>query len=395
MANPEHVAKLLEGVEAWNDWRRENPDIRPDLVFAPLCNTTLRGANLKDAYLSNIKLIKSDLKSADLVGATLDEADLSEIDLRDADLQGVSLREANLVSADLRGSDFSYANLAYTKLKNANLSGAELRDTNLREVDLSGADLSGADLRGADLREADLSGADLSVVYLGQNVLAPVNLTNVRGLDSCYHSGPSTIDHRTLMLSGGLPKIFLRDCGWPDWMIEAAQLFQGDLPDNGVIDIAYQIANLLTSNPIQYQSCFISYSSKDQDFAESLYADLQAKGVRCWYAPHDLRIGDRFQDTIDQAVRLRDKLLVILSENSLASEWVEDEVQAAVAEERKGGKRRTVLFPLRIDDAVEETNLAWALRIKQTRHIGDFRGWKDHDAYQAALDRLLRDLRTN
>ena len=27
------------------------------------------------------------------------------------------------------------------------------------------------------------------------------------------------------------------------------------------------------------------------------------------------------------------------------------------------------------------------------RHIGDFTRWKEHDAYQKALDRLLRDLR--
>lgn len=27
------------------------------------------------------------------------------------------------------------------------------------------------------------------------------------------------------------------------------------------------------------------------------------------------------------------------------------------------------------------------------RHIGDFSGWKDHDAYHRAFERLLRDLR--
>jgi hypothetical protein len=42
---------------------------------------------------------------------------------------------------------------------------------------------------------------------------------------------------------------------------------------------------------IQYYSCFISYSSKDDAFAKRLHADLQNTGVRCWFAPHDLPIG--------------------------------------------------------------------------------------------------------
>ena len=52
-----------------------------------------------------------------------------------------------------------------------------------------------------------------------------------------------------------------------------------------------------------------------------------------------------------------------------------------------------MLFPVRIDDAVMDTTEQWADDIRRTRHIGDFRCWKDHDAYRQALERLLRDLR--
>jgi hypothetical protein len=70
---------------------------------------------------------------------------------------------------------------------------------------------------------------------------------------------------------------------------------------------------------------------------------------------------------------------------------VEDEVTKAFAEERqRGGK---VLFPVRLDDAVFATNEAWAAKLRDNRNIGDFRAWKDHDAYQHTLERLLRDLR--
>ena len=39
------------------------------------------------------------------------------------------------------------------------------------------------------------------------------------------------------------------------------------------------------------------------------------------------------------------------------------------------------------------TKAAWAAHLRRTRHIGNFRAWKDHDAYQRTLERLLRDLR--
>ena len=71
---------------------------------------------------------------------------------------------------------------------------------------------------------------------------------------------------------------------------------------------------------------------------------------------------------------------------------MEDEVEAALEEERTSPERRAVLVPITIDHTVKETNRAWARKIKRTRHIGDFTRWDDDDAYQKALDRLLRDL---
>src|SRR5437879_9269024 len=91
-------------------------------------------------------------------------------------------------------------------------------------------------------------------------------------------------------------------------------------------------------------SCFISYSSKDQAFAERLYADLQSKNVRCWYAPEDLKIGDKFRVRIDESIRLYDKLLLVLSEDSLASNWVAYEVEKALNKEPEGTPN--VLFPI-------------------------------------------------
>ena len=193
-----------------------------------------------------------------------------------------------------------------------------------------------------------------------RTILAGANLSNVTGLETCVHDGPSVVDHRTLELSGRLPLRFLRGVGLPDLLIEY-------LPS-------------LLNQLIQMYSCFLSYSSKDHSFAERLYADLQNSGVRCWFAPKDLRIGEKIWDTIDEEIRLRDKVLIILSENSIESDWVEDEVNKAFSEER--GTKKTILFPLRIDDAILETREPWARKLLDQRNIGDFQRWKDHDEYQ-------------
>ncbi len=76
---------------------------------------------------------------------------------------------------------------------------------------------------------------------------------------------------------------------------------------------------------------------------------------------------------------------------SLASSWVEQEVETAFEKERESGGK-LVLFPVRLDNSVMDAKSGWAAHIKRTRHIGDFRQWKDHDAYQEAFKRLMRDL---
>ena len=102
-------------------------------------------------------------------------------------------------------------------------------------------------------------------------------------------------------------------------------------------------------------------------------------------------IGVKTWDAIDEAIRRQDKLLVILSEASIYSEWVEDEVNKAYAEERE--REITVLFPIRIDDAVLTTPEPWARKLRDQRNIGDFRQWMESNAYKINLERLLRDLK--
>lgn len=89
--------------------------------------------------------------------------------------------------------------------------------------------------------------------------------------------------------------------------------------------------------------------------------------------------------------------MVILSEQSVHSSWVEDEVRAAQEKEERFKKeqqlKKTVLFPITIDPAIEKAEEQWAARMRRERHIGNFTNWKDHNSYQQAFQRLLDDLK--
>ena len=105
-----------------------------------------------------------------------------------------------------------------------------------------------------------------------------------------------------------------------------------------------------------------------------------------------MKIGDRFQEQIEESIRLFDKVMIVLSDASVQSRWVEREVNAA--REREDREKRTVLFPIRIDDTVMNAPEPWAADIRRSRHIGDFRMWEAHAFYVKAFERLLRDLKT-
>jgi uncharacterized protein YjbI with pentapeptide repeats len=387
-----------QGVDAWNQWRAENHEIRPDLTEADL-EATLRRADLSGARLSGARLHKADLSGANLSAARLREVDLTEANLsgarlHKADLSGANLSaatlsgatlteatlfEAGLIDADLIRADLSRATLTGANLRGADLSAATLSGATLTEATLFEAGLIGADLTGADLHQAYLSRAyllmaNLSEAKIGWTTFGDVELSSVRGLETVQHAGPSTIGIDTLYRSrGNIPEVFLRGAGVPDDMITYSKSLVGQ--------------------PFQYHSCFISYSSRDEALAQRLHADLQDKGVRCWFAPEDLKIGDEFRSRIDESIQVYDRLLLILSEHSVQSRWVQNEVETAF--DKEGKENRIVLFPIRLDEAIMHVEVGWAATVRRQRHIGDFRQWKDHDAYQQAFQRLLRDLKAD
>jgi uncharacterized protein YjbI with pentapeptide repeats len=363
MANPEHLAKLKEGVEAWNQFQFDRAK-----EFWKTTAVSYRGPR-DQGYT---------LRSADLSGA-----DLRNMNLRRALLMHVDLSGADLTGADVVGGHLQIADLTGAILSEANFSGADLSG----EANLTEADLGGADLTDANLTDAELTGSNFTDTRIGGTIFGRNDLSNIKGLETVDHAGPSVIGIDTIFQSNGnVPEVFLRGCGVPDDFITYAKS--------------------LATNPIQFYSCFISYSTKDQDFADRLYADLQNKGVRCWFAPHDVQSGRKLHEQIDEAIRLHDKLLLILSPHSMESEWVKTEIAKARKREVRdpeGVLKRRVLFPIRL--APFETLRDWecfdadtgkdSAREIREYFIPDFSNWKNHDSYQEAFQRLIGDLKAS
>src|SRR6266404_2839596 len=109
MARDEDLEIIKQGVEVWNQWRKHNPKLHPDLS----------NAKLSDMYLHHVDFLSTDLSFADLGGAKIFVADFSYANListnfRLADLRGACfnrarLNRANLYGTILYGTDFSFA----------------------------------------------------------------------------------------------------------------------------------------------------------------------------------------------------------------------------------------------------------------------------------------------
>jgi hypothetical protein len=354
MANPEHLQIIAQGIEVWNNWRKKIDNIRPDL----------KGGDFSDCDFSHGNFAETDFRNANL----------SDAYLPNADLFAANLYKANLTNAYLEAANLTGANLDNAILNNAILSFANLSDAHLNEANFNEAVLDMANLSNAELNETNFHGSTF-----GWTILVRLDLSLALGLETTQHLGPSSLGVDTIYKSNGkISELFLRNVGIPEGLIEYLPSFREEA--------------------IQFYSCFISYSTSDQEFAQRLHADLQSKGVRCWFAPEDIKGGRKLYEQIPEAIRLYDKLLLVLSDSSMESEWVRTEIYHARQQEAR--ERRRKLFPISIVpfkaiskwqafDADIGKDMAREVR---EYFIPDFSRWKDHDAYTKALNRLLRDL---
>jgi len=278
-----------------------------------------------------------------------------------------------------------------TYLDSANLSGATLAFAGLKDTILSGADLSGAMLYGADLSGADLQDANFTEAKIHWTIFADNDLSATRGLETVKHQGPSSIGIDTLIKSEGqIPELFLRGCGLSDWQIEDAKLYNPDLSNEEINDIQYRIHDLRVRQAIQISPLFISYNHLDCEFVDAIETRLTNQGVRYWRDIHHATAG-RLDKQVDRAIRMNGIALIILSKNSVNSDWVEYEVDKAREMGRQSGK--DTLCPVALDDSWKDCRWSGPLRKQiEKYHILDFANWHDASHFHKMFGKLLEGL---
>lgn len=270
-----------EGARRLNLLRQRYPALRPVLIDADL-----RGPATPWAHDLHAQPAFDHGLLAERPPHALARADFSRLRMDGAILRG----------ADLRGASFEGASLV-----GADLSGCDLRGASLR-----GTFLNGTNFTRARLQDADFAGAELS-----RTLLTDVDLSQAQGLDQVHHMAPSEVSFSTLVDSR--------------FEVAPAFLLAAGVSRGLIQDLANGQRFAAT-----YQTCFLSYSSRDAAFAGRLYRALTDAGVRVFWDRLDIVPGDYLETQIVQAIRESKRLLVVLSAASMASDWVEREVRTAM-----------------------------------------------------------------
>ncbi|OAT69689.1 hypothetical protein AWB85_20075 [Mycobacteroides immunogenum] len=302
---------------------------------------------------------------------------------------GFDLRHANLRESNLEACDFAGANLRGADMTGANLRGANFYNALFQAAYLDYADASEGNFVAAEFNETSMRESVFRNARFGSGSFIATDLSSAIDLITALHRGPSAIDTSSLQLTcSGLE-------GQPEYVVDDMFKF---LSATGLHDDLSAVVRTWVGQPIEYYSVFISHSSLDKTFARKLYRDLQGLGVKCWMDEKNILPGDSILDSIDQGIKVHDRVILVCSQNSLGRKtgwWVDEEIERALAKERelrRAGEKFGVLVPVTIDNYVfDGWNSGFQATVLQ-KNVGDFKNHQDVQSYAETLDKLAQAL---
>jgi TIR domain len=150
------------------------------------------------------------------------------------------------------------------------------------------------------------------------------------------------------------------------------------------------VFELRGESAIQTSGVFISYTHVDSEFIDALERKLNEKRIHFWRDVHHASAG-RLDRIVDRAMRLNPTVLLVLSEHSVTSDWVEDEVDRARELEKELG--RDVLCPIALDEAWKDCAWSRPLRTQIKKyHVLPFGEWRDPASFERMFRRLVEGL---
>ena len=406
MANELHLKLLSLGAKTWNEWRSENQDQSPDLSSLDLTGMDLQGydlscsnliksnltcANLQDTNLSQALLNHSILSKSNLCGADLSSANLSDVIAEHTKMNEAKLKNAYLSRSNFSFSEFYRVTATYIECRDTIFHGARFYHLHLSDSDLAKSSLEAATFIECELKRVNLTESNLNMTTFIRSALIDLNI------DSTFFCFTSLIDSIINGLINSekmypLNEIYIdsntidKSIHLPQKIINYSSFKKHSTTDEIDIDLSGT-------------DIFISYSQIDHIFVTKLVDDLKKLGANCWHGANDLNAGDNLRETIKDVINNCNYFLLVISNNSISSNWVSYEIKLAHEVKTRKEKSRLIV-PISIVKQEDLKN--WEVIITQSgknlaydikeSYIEDFHEWQNDAKYKISLQKLTNSL---
>jgi len=343
--------------------------------------------------------------NAKLANAEFEDIKFGSIDLQKADLSGCIFKNCEFeqtvfFGANLQNCTFTGVNATHCIFSTADLFGTSFNDSRIIYCDFSDACLVKATFESSypiantftrswfqftSFLRSPFTLNDLSTTHHPERGFCTIDVVSLAmsakllkaNFDAQHDPEDSDSLYRQREVAEDLENVakFLERCGIPS---EVFSLYM----------------NLVSSS--KHESVFISYSSHDEAFARELQSELSKQGIETWFAPHDIRGGRTIMEQIQKGIRTKDRVILVLSESSMASSWVATEIRESIESDRGVAK----LFPVRLVDYPKikswrlfdaDAGTDLAVKIREF-YIPDFSNWGQREQFSIAVTRLVQAL---